>query len=175
MEQKRDLERTLTAIALVMLVVAAVLDLIHDADDGATVLDLILDTVFNGFVAGTLIYIWVQRPRLTQARNKHLEGVVRHSNEDLKLWKSKASSLLKGLGGKIDEQFDHWNLSKAEKEVALLLVKGMSLKELAAMRGTSEKTVRQQASRVYAKANLESRAELAAFFLEDLLLPTEQS
>ena len=66
---------------------------------------------------------------------------------------------------------DGWHLSKSEKEVALFLVKGMSLKEIAGLRGTSEKTARQQASQVYAKAQLENRAELAAFFLEDLLLP----
>ena len=51
------------------------------------------------------------------------------------------------------------------------LVKGVSLKEIAAERGTGEKTVRQQASQIYAKARLENRAELAAYFLEDLSLP----
>jgi len=47
----------------------------------------------------------------------------------------------------------------------------VSLKEIAEFRSRSEKTVRQQASSVYSKANLENRASLSAFFLEDLLLP----
>jgi len=55
--------------------------------------------------------------------------------------------------------------------VALFLIKGISLKEVAELRGTSEKTVRHQASTIYAKAALNNRAELSAFFLEDLLLP----
>lgn len=39
------------------------------------------------------------------------------------------------------------------------------------MRRTSERTVRQQALSVYRKAKLAGRAELSAFFLEDLLAP----
>lgn len=54
---------------------------------------------------------------------------------------------------------------------ALLLLKGLSHKVIAEVRATSERTVRQQALAVYRKAGLAGRAELAAFFLEDLLLP----
>ena len=68
-------------------------------------------------------------------------------------------------------QFERWELSPAECEVGLLLLKGLSHKEVAATRDTSERTVRQQALAVYRKAGLSGRAELAAFFLEDLLLP----
>ena len=68
------------------------------------------------------------------------------------------------MGEKIDEQLDEWCLSAAEKEIALMLIKGFSTRDMAHFRGTNEKTVRQQASQVYAKANLENRAELAAFF-----------
>jgi DNA-binding NarL/FixJ family response regulator len=57
--------------------------------------------------------------------------------------------------------------------VGLLLLKGLSLKEAAEARQTSERTVRQQALAVYRKAGLAGRAELAAFFLEDLLLPRD--
>ena len=171
MDKERDLERILVAIALVIVVLATILDWFDDWSTGASVADLLFDTIISGFVAGTLVYIWMQRPRATQMRNKHLERAVRHSKDDLARWKTRASKLLKGLGSEINQQLDCWHLSKAEKEVALLLIKGVSLKELAEIRGTSEKTVRQQASSVYAKADLENRAELAAFFLEDLLLP----
>jgi DNA-binding NarL/FixJ family response regulator len=61
--------------------------------------------------------------------------------------------------------------SPAEREVALLLVKGLSSNEIATVRATSERTVRQQSQAVYRKAGVAGRAELAAFFLEDLLLP----
>ncbi len=63
------------------------------------------------------------------------------------------------------------HVASAEREVALLLLKGLSHKDIADVRRTSEKTVRQQSLAVYRKAGLSGRAELSAFFLEDLLLP----
>ncbi len=171
MNQKRDIEQILVGIALLVLVCAGIFDLIEDRAEGATVLELSLDFIVSVFVGGTLLYIWKKKPAATKTRNKHLERKIRMSNQDLILWKSRASKLLLGLGLEIDQQFDSWVLTKAEKEVALLLIKGISLKELAYLRSTNEKTVRQQASSIYSKANLESRAELSAFFLEDLLLP----
>jgi DNA-binding CsgD family transcriptional regulator len=86
-------------------------------------------------------------------------------------WKGEADDVLRGLGVAIDRQFERWNLSSAEREVALLLLKGLAHKEIAELRATSERTVRQQSLAVYRKAGLSGRAELSAFFLEDLLLP----
>jgi DNA-binding CsgD family transcriptional regulator len=86
-------------------------------------------------------------------------------------WRSEARALLNGLGEAIDAQFSRWNLTEAEREVALLLLKGLSLKEIAAIRATTERTVRAQARSLYGKAGLTGRAALSAFFLEDLLAP----
>ena len=52
-----------------------------------------------------------------------------------------------------------------------LLLKGLSLKEIADIRHTTEKTARAQSGSIYAKSGLSGRSELAAFFLEDLLVP----
>ena len=89
-------------------------------------------------------------------------------------WRSEARTLLNGLGEAIEAQFSRWNLTEAEREVALLLLKGLSLKEIATVRATSERTVRVQARALYGKAGLSGRAALSAFFLEDLLAPIEQ-
>jgi DNA-binding NarL/FixJ family response regulator len=56
---------------------------------------------------------------------------------------------------------------------SLFLLKGYGHKEIATLLGRSERTVRQHAVAVYRKSKLSGRAELAAFFLEDLLLPPE--
>ncbi|MDQ3565650.1 MAG: LuxR C-terminal-related transcriptional regulator [Pseudomonadota bacterium] len=90
-------------------------------------------------------------------------------------WRADMRELLKGLGSAIDAQFDRWQLTAAEREIALLMLKGLSHKEIARARDTSERTIRQQAQAIYGKANLSGRAALSAFFLEDLLLPREQS
>jgi len=65
-------------------------------------------------------------------------------------------------------------LTPAERETALMLLKGFSLKRIAALSGRSERTVRQHAVAVYEKAGLAGRAELSGFFLGDLLLPDPQ-
>jgi len=84
-----------------------------------------------------------------------------------------AESLLQGLGKQIDMQFRTWGLTAAECEVALLMLKGLRHKQIASVRETTERTVRQQALTIYKKAGLDGRTDLAAFFLEDLLQPAE--
>jgi DNA-binding NarL/FixJ family response regulator len=54
------------------------------------------------------------------------------------------------------------------------MLKGLSHKEIAAARATTETTIRQQALAIYRKSGLGNRSELSAFFLEDLLLPSDQ-
>lgn len=69
----------------------------------------------------------------------------------------------------IQWQFKEWTLSPSEQEVALLILKGLSIKEISNARSTKEKTVRSQASAIYNKSNLWGRHELSAWFFEDLL------
>jgi len=88
-------------------------------------------------------------------------------------WRNESRALLAGLGEAIDAQFSRWNLTEAERDVALLLLKGFSLKEAAAIRTTTERTIRAQARAIYSKAGLTGRASLSAFFLEDLLAPLD--
>ncbi len=90
-------------------------------------------------------------------------------------WRASAQAALAGLGVAIDRQFDAWKLTPTEREVALLLLKGYGHKQIAGSTQRSERTVRQHAVAVYQKSGLAGRAELAAFFLEDLLLPREVS
>ena len=93
---------------------------------------------------------------------------------DARRWNQEAQQVLQGLGAAIDRQFDRWELTPAEREVALLQLKGLRHKAIAELRNTSERTVRQQALAVYRKSGLNGRNDLAAFFLEDLLLPADR-
>jgi DNA-binding CsgD family transcriptional regulator len=69
----------------------------------------------------------------------------------------------------IQRQFLDWGLTSSEQQVALLLLKGLSFREIATVRDTREKTVRQQASTIYSKSGLEGRHAFSAWFLEDFL------
>jgi len=69
----------------------------------------------------------------------------------------------------MQKQFDVWKLTNSEQDVVLALLKGLSFREVAEIRQTREKTVRQQAANVYRKAGVAGRHELAGWFFEDLL------
>jgi DNA-binding CsgD family transcriptional regulator len=105
------------------------------------------------------------------SRASELDARLATSHREAERWRAEARDLIRGLGEAIDRQLEAWSLSPAEKEIALLLLKGLSHKEVAELRGVSEATVRQQARSIYRKAGLEGRHDLAAFFLEDLLGP----
>jgi DNA-binding CsgD family transcriptional regulator len=66
-------------------------------------------------------------------------------------------------------RFAGWSLSRSEQEIAWLLLKGFSFGEIAALRAVQEKTVRQQATSIYAKSGSGGRNEFVAHFIEDLL------
>lgn len=67
------------------------------------------------------------------------------------------------------EHFEKWNFTKAEAEIGLLILQGLSLRLISQKRGTSETTIRQQALSLYKKASVEGRHELSGFFLNLLL------
>jgi DNA-binding CsgD family transcriptional regulator len=114
--------------------------------------------------------------RITARQREEQLGVLRDlemARLEGRRWRAESRNLLQGLGEAIDQQFSRWNFTDAEREVALLLLKGLSLKEVASVRATSERTIRAQAAALYSKAGLTGRAALSAFFLEDLLAPIE--
>jgi DNA-binding CsgD family transcriptional regulator len=69
----------------------------------------------------------------------------------------------------VNNNFEKWKLSESEKEVAWLLIKALSIQEIADARNTKIGTVKSQSNSVYQKAGLQGRAELVSFFVEDLL------
>lgn len=121
-----------------------------------------------------LLAVTVAMLRRRERRIGHLSRDLSRSRAEAERWRGEAELALRGLGEAIDLQFDRWELTPAEREVGLLLLKGLSLKEVASARSTSERTARDQARAVYRKAGLSGRSELSAFFLEDLLLPSQE-
>ena len=83
--------------------------------------------------------------------------------------RARAARLSGELLAFMQSQFVRWGLSPSESDVALLLIRGLSMKEIALARQVKEKTVRQQAASVYAKSGYAGRHELVAHFIEDLM------
>ena len=106
---------------------------------------------------------------------RQLEAEQRVSSElasEANKWREISRSYMDGLSAAIERQLEMWDLTCAEKEVAFLLLKGLSDKEIAEMRHTSARTVRTQTGLIYAKSGVLGRSAFLAFFLEDLMVPS---
>lgn len=159
----------LTALlALIALLVGA--DALSDLSGGGSSAHVAVEAVVAGAAAAGMAILWARYARTRSALDATRDTLERTRLEAV-AWRERNEATLRGLADAIDQQLDAWHLTPAEKEVAFLLLKGLSFKEIAAVRAASERTVRQQALAVYAKSGLAGRAELAAFFLEDLLVP----
>ncbi len=69
----------------------------------------------------------------------------------------------------MQERFDEWGLTPAERDVALFAIKGMSTAEIAGLRETSEGTVKAQTNAIYRKAGVTGRSQLLSLFIDDLM------
>lgn len=69
----------------------------------------------------------------------------------------------------LEDRFCAWGLTPAERDVALFTLKGMSLSEIAALRQTSDGTVKAQSNAIYRKAGVSGRTQLLSLFIEDLM------
>lgn len=158
------------ALAFMAIVVGGIIDLWLDDPDTWLSLHVILEVTMVTISLGLAILLW-----LRWVRTVRILGRVSRSLESRRVeheeWLRRAKAVLDGLGRVMDDQFVRWHLTPTEKDTALDLLKGYSLKRIAKSKHRSERTVRQHAVSVYRKAGLAGRAELSAFFLQDVMLP----
>ncbi|HEX6617016.1 MAG TPA: helix-turn-helix transcriptional regulator [Gemmatimonadales bacterium] len=162
--------RVALGLLLAAIVLGGAIDLVLDAPASWFTAHVLYEVAL---IAGALAAsVWLWRGWLRAARSASaLRRSLAERLAERDAWQERARHALEGLGVAVDEQFGRWGLTPAEREVALLLLKGHGHKQIAAATGRSERTVRQHAVTVYRKAGLGGRAELAAFFLADLQLP----
>lgn len=67
------------------------------------------------------------------------------------------------------EHFDQWGLTPAESDVALFSLKGLTVNEIAELRGTSAGTIKAQTNAIYRKAGVSGRPQLLSVFIDDLI------
>ena len=77
-----------------------------------------------------------------------------------------ASSALQSV---IEGHFDDWKLTPSERDVAALMVKGLSISEIAEVRGSAEGTVKAHLNAIYRKANARNRAEVLSHIMDTLI------
>lgn len=138
-------------------------DVAADHRDGVNFSHMAVEVLAMSVAASGTVLLWLQ---LRRAQSDLAQALVENQQ-----WSRDNRELLQGLGAAIQKQFGIWCLTKAEAEIGLFILKGLSHKEIAQVRQTSERTIREQARALYRKSGLSGKAELSAYFLEDLLLP----
>jgi DNA-binding CsgD family transcriptional regulator len=157
----------------------AAIDIWVDLREGVTLAHvaaeagILLAGLLGSIVMAHQLVLVLRRARAAEEEAHQLAKQLDATRAEASQWRSEARDLMRGLAVALDQQFVRWHLSPAEKEVALLLLKGLSHKDIAQIRSVSEATARQQARAIYKKGGLSGRHDLAAFFLEDLMLPVE--
>lgn len=153
-----------------LIMLAASLDLVMDRPERLLSLHVLAEASLVLLSLGAATWLaWGWYEALRDVRE--LEAAVAQRQAERDAWKTRAGRVLEGLAEAMDAQFASWELTDAERETALMLLKGYSHKRIARLTDRSDRTVRQHAVAVYRKAGLAGRSELSAFFLEGLLLP----
>jgi len=163
-------ERRLTALILLSIALLTIVDITVDVLQGVDLAHILIEALIIPMTLFGLSRIWRGFGR-SHKENSTLRCSLVVVAASAAAWKVEAARHVTGLSDAIDQQLTRWGLTVSEKEIALLLLKGLSHKEIAAIRSTAERTTRQQALAIYEKSGLGGRAELSAFFLEDLLSP----
>ena len=146
-------ERGVVVAVLLLIAVLMAIDVATDLHHGASLWHVVVETVAGAAAAAGAIYLLHGTVRLRRRLARQARDLSAYRVQ-ADAWQAQARKQVEGLARSIDRQLDHWKLSAAEKEVAFLLLKGLSLRAIADLRGTGEKTVRAQSAAIYAKAGL---------------------
>ncbi|MFQ5538000.1 MAG: LuxR family transcriptional regulator [Gemmatimonadota bacterium] len=166
--------RLLLAAVFLIITAGLAVDLVLDRATTVWSFHVLFEVTLAAFSLTAAAYLglgWYRSSRQIQA----LRGDVEHSRRERDAWRARTRTLQAGMAAAAEEQFRAWALTPAERETALLLLRGYSHKRIAALTGRSDRTVRQHAVAVYRKAGLGGRSELSAFFLDGLLPPPEEA
>ncbi len=173
-------ETTILRVCLLSMIAIFVLDIATDLSSGATKTHLVVDSVLALISLVTLLALGAfnlrsrERSAVLLSNLQDTRSSLVKSEVKARDFEDAANALRRGVGEAIEKQFEEWKLSLSEKEVALFLLKGLSIREISSLRNTSERTARHQALSIYSKSGVSGRAELAAFFLEDFLAPMDE-
>jgi len=69
----------------------------------------------------------------------------------------------------LTRKFEEWELTEAQKDIALLSARGESISQIAEIRDTRGGTVKAHLHKIYKKASVSSRTELLAVLIDEML------
>lgn len=75
----------------------------------------------------------------------------------------------------MDDQFEKWELTPSEQDIATFLVKGFSTAEIADLRGSAEGTVKTHLNSIYRKSGSRNRTEVLSLLLDCIMVTGDRS
>lgn len=161
-------KETVLVLIFTIVVIASGADLVADLSHGADTEHIIKEVVVVSISSMAIAWLlWGLHQQRLEIRS--LREELETANNPQTLPKKYVLEARQRLGSVVAQQFSEWMLTGSEIEVGWLLLKGLSQKEIATVRSTQEKTVRQQASSIYKKAGVSGRHAFSAWFIEDIL------
>jgi DNA-binding NarL/FixJ family response regulator len=166
---ERQIRWILAGIGIGSFVLLLTLEILTEQDD-ISLSDLLVDalSILLTISAAVGVALLAQRMQAHHEEKMMLIRDLEIARKEGQQWRTKVQSSLNGIKVEMENQFRAWGMTAAEQDVGLLILKGLNHKEIAALRGTSEATVRQQAQAIYRKARLPGKTAFSAYFLEDL-------
>lgn len=167
---KKDKVFLISSLFLILVGLLSVVDVFLDKNDqlstGHLIGEFVLITLsFTGSV------FFLSQATLQKKKAGYLTIEVDKLKDKNSHYLQQVENYKRGLSEAIDEEFNRWGLTPSEKEVGIMIIKGLGYSEIAKIRDISERTARNQGSSLLHKANLKNKTELIAYFLEDLLFP----
>lgn len=139
------------ALCAMFFVSDAIFDLAGDGRAGGV--HMIVEALASAALLAGMIYLMIELRQLLRR--------MREMDRGLRAARGEMAELMEGF-------FDDWDLTPSERDVALMILKGIDNEGIARLRGTAAGTVRAQSTRVYAKAGVDGRAQLVSLFIEEL-------
>ncbi|WP_170600894.1 helix-turn-helix transcriptional regulator [Ruegeria arenilitoris] len=129
-------------------------DAILDLDGSEPLSHLVLESLVATVLCLGVLFFMLELRRLLARMDQAKQGLRAAQGE---------------MSAVIDTFFTRWGLTSAEREVGLLILKGVDNENIARIRGRAVGTVRAQSASIYGKAGVDGRAQLISVFMEELL------
>lgn len=149
---------TLLAVIIVLQALCALFfafDVIFDLIEGGGLDDIHL--IAEALAAIVLVFGTV----LLMLELRDLLNRMRAMNAGLMAARGEMASLM-------ESAFSDWGLTPSERDIARFILKGLDNETIARLRNTAKGTVRAQTAGIYAKAQVDGRAQFLSLFMEEL-------
>ncbi len=116
----------------------------------------------SSFLAISILY---RELKVEEGENSQAQSLIQDLKRTNRILKNPESS----FWIEVKSQMEAWKLTDAEKEIAILLLRGFSHQQIAGVRQKSLRTIENQTASIYEKSSMRGKLEFISYFLTPLL------